>query len=85
MRDQAGIQQKREVDFLIAENKRPRVLIECKLSDTALSPQLLAFQQALEVPLAVQILREPGHARRTTVGGRTQWVVSADRWLAKLV
>jgi predicted AAA+ superfamily ATPase len=77
--------QKREVDFLIAENRQPRVLVECKLSDTVLSPHLLAFQEALKVPCAIQILRDPGHARRTTIGGRTQWVVSADRWLAKLV
>jgi hypothetical protein len=30
------------VDFLIVEKRQPRVLVECKLSDTALSPQLLA-------------------------------------------
>jgi len=36
-------------------------------------------------PHAIQLIAEPGHARRTTIGGRTQWVVSADRWLRKLV
>jgi predicted AAA+ superfamily ATPase len=77
--------EKREVDFLIVEKRQPRLLIECKLSDTTLSPQLLAFQEALKVPWAIQLVREPGHARRTSVGGRSQWVVSADRWLAKLV
>jgi hypothetical protein len=77
--------EKREVDFLIAAKKRPRVLVECKLSDTTLSPHLLAFQEALDVPHAIQLVCEPGHARRTTLGGRSQWVVSADRWLSKLV
>ena len=77
--------EKREVDFLIAENNRPRVLVECRLSDAALSPHLLAFQEALNVPHAVQLLRVHDQARHTTIGGRHQWVVSADRWLTKLV
>jgi hypothetical protein len=73
------------VDFLISEKQQPRLLVECKLSDATLSPQLLTFQQALKVPYAIQLVAEPGHARRTTLGGLTQWVVSADRWLMKLV
>jgi hypothetical protein len=59
--------------------------VECKLSDTTLSPHLLAFQEALDVPHAIQLVREPGIARQTSIGGRSQWVVSADSWLMKLV
>jgi hypothetical protein len=77
--------QKREVDFLITEKNRPRLLVECKLSDTTLSPHLLAFQEALDVPHAIQLVRESGVARRTAIGGRNQWVISADRWLMTLV
>jgi len=77
--------QKREVDFVITEKNQPKILIECKSSDTAISPHLLAFQASLNVPMAVQIVRTPGQARRTTIGGRTQWVVSAERWLMKLL
>jgi uncharacterized protein len=77
--------QKREVDFVIVEKNRPRVLVECKLSDTTLSPHLLAFQDALDVPHAVQLVQQSGVARHTTIGKRSQWVVSADRWLAGLV
>ena len=77
--------QKREVDFLITEKNKPKVLVECKLSDTVLSPNLLWFQEALNVPVAMQVIQTPEHASRTTLGGRTQWVVSADRWLTKLV
>lgn len=77
--------QKREVDFLITEKNQPRLLIECKLSDPSLSPHLLAFQDALDLPVAVQLIDTPGHARRTTIGGRVQWCVSADRWLATLL
>jgi uncharacterized protein len=77
--------QKREVDFLITEKNQPRLLIECKLTDPSLSAHLLAFQEALNVPVAVQLIETPGHARRTTIGGRVQWCVSADRWLATLL
>ena len=77
--------QKREVDFVITEKNKPKVLVECKLSDTVLSPNLLWFQEALNVPVAIQIVQVPVHASRTTLGGRTQWVVSADRWLTKMV
>lgn len=76
--------EKREVDFVLTESGRPRLLVECKLADDKLSPHLLYFQQQMDVPCAVQLLRVPGHARRTAIGGRTQWVVSADRWLARL-
>ncbi|MBN2573091.1 MAG: ATP-binding protein [Deltaproteobacteria bacterium] len=77
--------EKREVDFVVTENNQPRVLVECRMSDSQLSPYLLAFQERLNVAYAVQLVRQPGHARRTTIGGRQQWVVSADRWLGKLV
>ncbi len=70
---------------MVTENHQPRVLVECWLSDPSLSPHLLAFQERLNVAHAVQLVREPGHARATTIGGRRQWVVSADRWLGKLV
>ena len=42
-------------------------------------------QEALNVPVAMQVIQTPGHASRTTLGGRTQWVVSANRWLTKMV
>jgi hypothetical protein len=77
--------QKREVDFVISEDRRPRLLVECKLADTTLSPAMLEFQEKLDVPHAIQLVRQPGHARHTTLGGRSQWVVSANRWLPKLV
>ncbi len=77
--------QKREVDFVVTEKNRPKILVECKLSDTVLSPSLLWFQESLKVPVAVQVVQTPGHASRTIIGGRVQWVVSADRWLTKMV
>jgi hypothetical protein len=72
-------------EYGLKEKNKPKVLVECKLSDTVLSPNLLWFQESLSVPVAIQVIQAPGHASRTTLGGRTQWVVSADRWLTKLV
>ncbi len=72
---------KREVDFLLTEKNRPLCLIECKLSDTALSPALAYYQDKFHVPTAVQLVSAGGLCRKTSRGGGTQWVISADRWL----
>lgn len=76
--------EKREVDFLIVANRKPALLVECKRSDTSVSPHLSYFQERLEVPVAVQLLFEPGHDRELRHGTRIQRVVSADRWLSLL-
>ena len=76
--------EKREVDFLVVANRKPALLVECKLADTELSPHLLYFQERLDVPVAVQLLSAPGHERELRHGRRTQRIVSADRWLAAL-
>ena len=76
--------QKREVDFLIADRGEPILLVECKRGDADLSPHLLRFQRDLDLPIAVQVVEAPGHRQRTEIGGRVQWVASADAWLGKL-
>jgi hypothetical protein len=76
--------EKREVDFLIVANRRPALLVECKLSETAISPHLLYFQERLDVPVAVQLILEPGHDRELRYHKRIQRIVSADRWLGQL-
>ena len=40
---------------------RTLLLVECKTSDTVLSPHLLSYQERLDVPLAVQVVLQPGH------------------------
>lgn len=72
---------KREVDFLLTEKNRPICLIECKLSDAALSPALTYYQDKLQVPTAVQLVHAGGLCRKTARAGAVQWVISADRWL----
>ena len=76
--------EKREVDFLLTEKKRPVCLIECKLSDTAFSPALSRYQDTLRVPVAVQLVHASGVCRKTGRAGSTQLVISADRWLQLL-
>lgn len=76
--------EKREADFLLTEKNRPICLIECKLSDTALSPALSHYQDRLRVPVAVQLVAAGGVCRKTARAGATQWVISADRWLGSL-
>ncbi|MCG2712085.1 MAG: ATP-binding protein, partial [Candidatus Omnitrophica bacterium] len=46
---------KEEVDFLIADNNNPVLLVEAKFSDEAVSKSLLYFQNVLNVP-AVQLV-----------------------------
>ncbi len=48
--------QKREVDFLVAKNRRPWFLVEAKTRDTALSPALERMQKALAAPHAFQVV-----------------------------
>lgn len=73
--------QKREVDFLITQNRKPAVLIECRLSDEALSPHLvyLGHQLGGRIP-HVQLLDKPGvdYAK-----GNVR-IVSADTYLSNL-
>ena len=76
--------EKREVDFLVVANRRPALLVECKRSESAISPHLVYFQDRLDVPVAVQLIFEPGHDRTLRHGTRIQRVASADRWLGQL-
>ena len=76
--------QKREADFLLTENGKPAIIIECKLADEELSPNLLLFQKKTGAPLAVQLLHKPGVSKKMTLDQRTQWVISAERFLELL-
>ena len=76
--------EKREVDFVVSEKGKPICLIECKATDEALAPSLLHFQKKLSVPVAVQILHKSGICKKMHMEGMTQWIISADQWLAIL-
>ncbi|MBI4655483.1 MAG: ATP-binding protein [Elusimicrobia bacterium] len=76
--------EKREVDFILTENNKPLVLIECKLNEEDFSGNLLSFQNKLEAPFAVQLVNKRGICRKTSRNGFIQWMVSAERFLGAL-
>lgn len=75
--------EKEEVDFLLAQEKKPLLLVECKLSEEAASKSLLKFQAMLDVP-AVQLVNKSGVNRVISNGRQKIRVVTASRWLAGL-
>jgi predicted AAA+ superfamily ATPase len=56
---------KREIDFLVLQNKRPLFAVECKLSDKELSPHLKYFAERTPVPEFFQVHLE-GSSRRVS-------------------
>ncbi len=74
---------KQEIDFLIAENNRPFLLVEAKLSDDAPAASLFAFQKLLNVP-AVQLVKKDGVKKVYRNGKNSILVVTAHRWLSAL-
>ncbi|HOW57293.1 MAG TPA: ATP-binding protein [Smithellaceae bacterium] len=76
--------EKREVDFILSEKGKPLCLIECKYSDTNISPNLVYFQKKLDIPHAVQLVHQEGICRKLANEGFNQWVISANRWLEAL-
>ena len=76
--------EKREVDFLITEKNKPFLLIECKLNDEALSANLASFQRKLNIPIAIQLINKKNICKKLNQNGLTQWILSADKFLAIL-
>jgi hypothetical protein len=72
--------EKREVDFVVLDRRRPIALIECKLTDEAPSPSLLRLGEILGPVPRIQLLRRPGIDR---VKGNLR-VVSAGTFLPGL-
>lgn len=75
--------EKQEVDFLIAENNRPLLLVETKLSAEASPASLLDFQNNLNVP-AVVLVKSQGVKKFFKNGKNSILVVSAYQWLSSL-
>jgi predicted AAA+ superfamily ATPase len=75
--------EQQEVDFLLAKDDEPFLLIEAKLSDLQPSPALKKFQQMLNVP-ALQLVNEGEGYRIFTNGDLKIVVAPAWLWLAGL-
>ena len=74
---------KPEVDFLLAENNRPFLLVETKLSEGAPAANLLSFQNIFNIP-AVQLIKKEGVKKIYRNGKNNVLVVTAHRWLSSL-
>ncbi len=74
---------KLEADFLIAENQRPLLLIEAKLSEDTPAKSLLYFQKALNIP-AVQLVAKENVFKYFKNGDNRLLVITAHQWLSSL-
>jgi hypothetical protein len=73
--------EKREVDFLVTEQRKPYALIETKLSGSDIDPSLRYFADRLKPRYVVQVVRNPGReGSRMNVGGIL--LVGASRFLS---
>ena len=75
--------EQQEVDFLIANEREPFLLVECKLSDEQPAKALLAAQRALRVP-AVQLSRKAQGYRTFINDGLPVLMAPASQWCAGL-
>ena len=75
--------EKEEVDFLIAENHHPFLLIETKLSEDQVSKSLQKFQNVLNIP-AVQLVNRPNTCKIISNNQMKIMIISADHWLSLL-
>lgn len=75
--------EQQEVDFLIANEREPFLLVECKLADEQPAKALLAMQRALKVP-AVQLVRSAPGYRTYRNGDLPVLVAPASQWCAGL-
>lgn len=72
-----------EVDFLIADQQRPLLLVEAKQGDAEPAAALLKLQSQLQVP-AVQLVNRTGIYRHAPGARPPLLVISAEQWLAGL-
>jgi uncharacterized protein len=75
--------EQQEVDFLIANEGEPLVLVEAKLSDTEPSPALKKFQGVLKKP-AIQIVEESKGYRMIPNRDQHILIASGYQWLSSL-
>ncbi len=72
-----------EIDFLLAQENQPLLLIETKLSETRPSPALLRYQAALKIP-AIQLINQAGGYRIITNDSQRILVAPAWLWLSDI-
>jgi len=69
--------EKKEIDFVLAENNKPRTLIEVKTTESTPAPVLSYFQKRIDGVQAIQLvqhLRQPQNAAGIQVVGAAEWL-----------
>jgi len=77
--------QKREVDFLVVKGRKPRFLVEVKMSDTALSPWPGHFQARTKAQHAFQVVLNLSYQQADCFRIRQPVVVPARTFLSQLL
>lgn len=75
--------EKEETDFLIADRRKPFLLVETKLSEEEIPKSLRTFQNVLRVP-AVHLVNKKGLYKIVSNGEQKILVATAADWLATL-
>ena len=75
--------EKEEVDFLIARNNKPILLVETKLSEDNPVKSLVKFQNILNIP-AVQLINKEGVFKYIKNNKNKILIVTASEWLSSL-
>jgi len=75
--------EQQEVDFLVARDRKPFLLVEAKLSDDQPTAALRKFQANLKVP-AVQIIRDAKTFKKVSNVHQTILIAPAFQWLSRL-
>lgn len=75
--------EQQEVDFLMARDNEPFLLIEAKFAEEQPSKSLKSFQKALGIP-AVQLINEGENFRIFSNGPQSVLIAPARQWLSRL-
>lgn len=68
----------REVDFVITERAKPYLLIECKMNEKNLVPNLIYFKNRIKVPATFQVIDASGYLKQVDRG---TFIIGLDRFL----
>jgi uncharacterized protein len=75
--------EQQEVDFLVARDRRPFLLVEAKLSDDQPTAALRKFQAELNVP-AVQLISDAKTFKKVSNAHQAILIAPAFQWLSRL-
>lgn len=77
--------EKREVDFLICKDRKPEVLIECKLSDKNIHDALIYYANVLHPKRAIQLIAQNCNPLSINKNSKVIEIIPAAAFLAGLV